>query len=246
MTNKKEEKEEKGASFWTTLPGIMMGCAAIISAIAGLITAVVILWPKEPENSGTPTLPPVVINQPTLIPPTNPPVQAAPSATHALPTSTQYVPPTLTPLPLALFDILDVTSGRTYFTDILIPGAIVYTDREYVYRDVPAFLQGQEYIITANEDKFGGRVNINFQLILQANRDVIVYVAHSDRYPNKPNWLYDFQDTNADLTFLVDNDLIYLSVYQKAFPAGQIVLGGNNQPTETENNAMYTVVIAGN
>jgi hypothetical protein len=34
-----------------------------------------------------------------------------------------------------------------------------------------------------------------------------------------------------------------LSLFQKSFPAGQVVLGANVRTEETANNSMYTVVV---
>jgi hypothetical protein len=140
---------------------------------------------------------------------------------------------------------LEVTSRRTYFTATLQDKSVVYTDRDYRYTKVPSFLMGKTYIITANDDKFGGR-DFEFLLKFNVNREVVIYVAHSDDYTNKPSWLSSFQDTNADLVFTVNNQEIILSLYKKRFPAGQIVLGGNVISSETENHAMYTVIVSEN
>ncbi len=40
---KKEDKETKGKSFWETLPGILTGLAALVTAIIGLTTAILSL-----------------------------------------------------------------------------------------------------------------------------------------------------------------------------------------------------------
>lgn len=72
MKDKKEEKKKEG-SFWATLPGILKGCAAVITAIGGLIVALyaagIILRPTpEPYITPTPTAP-----VSTTLPPTNTP-----------------------------------------------------------------------------------------------------------------------------------------------------------------------------
>lgn len=80
-------------------------------------------------------------------------------------------------------------------------------------------------------------------LTTSINKDAIVYVAHDDRYMNKPPWLNNFQDTGADLEYIWRNDIIKLSLYGKEFSKGQVVLGGNVSPGENANNGMYTVII---
>jgi hypothetical protein len=139
--------------------------------------------------------------------------------------------------------IFNVASGRSYFSGELMVGATVYSDRDYVYSKIPSFLHGKTYIITANEDKFSTDTSF---LRFSIAQDATVYVAHSDRYMDKPAWLLGFQDTGADLEYGVDSDIVTLSLYEKLFPAGQVVLGGNIPPGETANHAMYTVVITEN
>lgn len=210
MSKGKQDDDENSKSFWGTLPGLLAGCAAVITAVGGLITALYLLWPKD-----TPA--------PVETSPTQPGPIFHPSS-----------------LPANLFEIVRANSGQTYFKDMLTYGAVVYSDRDYIYNDIPPFLEGAEYILTANDDKFGGS---DFELSILATRNVDVYVAHSDQYTNKPDWLMTFQDTGADLTFYVNSELITLSLYTRSYPAGPITLYGNVQPTETENHAMYTVAI---
>jgi len=156
-----------------------------------------------------------------------------------------FPPPRPATVPLvqsqSVVTVLKVSSGRNYFTGKLNVGSNVYTDRDYVYAQVPAFLQGQTYIITANDDKFNSDTSF---LWIRAEQEISVYVAHSDRYKNKPAWLADFRDTGAELIFMVEKEALTLSLYEKRFSAGQIVLGGNIRPSEKENHAMYTVVIS--
>lgn len=235
MSKDKSNDDEKSKSFWGTLPGLLGGCAAVITAIGSIITALYLLRPKEtPTPVVSNSTPSIIILQPSPIP-TNPPPQPTPTLKIA---DTVVVIPT----PENLFDIVRANSGRMYFKDFLSYGAVVYSDRDYIYNDIPSFLDGAGYILTANEDKFGGR-DFNFELSIFATRNVEVYVAHSDRYINKPDWLIAFQDTGVDLTYYVDSDLVTLSLYKRNYPAGSITLYGNIQPNETENHAMYTVVI---
>ena len=138
--------------------------------------------------------------------------------------------------------IIGVASGKqySYFPDKLTAGVRVYSDRDYVYINVPSFLEGKSYIATSNADLFSSDTNF---LTFSIDKSAIVYVAHDDRYTNKPSWLNSFQDTGANLEYLWGNSVITLSLYGKEYPKGQVVLGGNVLPGENANHGMYAVVI---
>ena len=96
------EEKKKEQSFWTTLPGILTGCAAMITAIGGCVVIILsnpgLFFPATPTPILTP-IPPT--EQVTLVPSTNTPViQIMPTtpAPFDTPTVTQ-VPPTLPPTP---------------------------------------------------------------------------------------------------------------------------------------------------
>ncbi len=69
------EEKEKKRSFWTTLPGILTGCAAIITAVGALITALVVPGIIRAKPTPVhPTQPPVIVaTVPARQPPSNPP-----------------------------------------------------------------------------------------------------------------------------------------------------------------------------
>ena len=125
----------------------------------------------------------------------------------------------------------------------LTAGARVYTDRNYTYSSVPAFLEGATFIQTANGDK-GNSQSEDF-LTFQTNRKADVYVAHDDRYASKPAWLSGFTKTSSYLAFYDGSRTIKMTLYRKIFVAGRISLGGNVRAGETGNYGMYTVAILG-
>ena len=255
-------KEKKKQSFWTTLPGLLTGCAALITAIGGcvgIILAAPIAKDIILEFIRTPTTQSIVLEAPSSTPSpytemvfTSTPMPPLPGEVIA-PTNTPMAPSTSTPiltltpsvtsLPELMITILDVSSGKTCFVENLRNGAPVYADRDYQFTEVPNFLMNENYIITANDDKFGGK-DFTYTLQFHVNQEVIVYIAHDDDYADKPDWLKSFSDTNSDLIFYVENDRIILSLYEKSFPAGAISLRGNVSSVETENHAMYSVVIS--
>ena len=55
----KEEGSNKDQSFWTTMPGILTGCAAMITAIGGLLAVLYtagVLQPPTPAPSLNPPI----------------------------------------------------------------------------------------------------------------------------------------------------------------------------------------------
>ena len=93
---------------------------------------------------------------------------------------------------------LNVANGKAYQIVVggLQNGAMVYIDRKYKYRVVPASLQSSTYIKTANDDKASNGASF---LTFEVNQDVTVYVAHDDRITTKPSWLSSFTDTGDNL-----------------------------------------------
>lgn len=78
--------KEKKSSFWTTLPGILTGIAAIITAIGGIYIALqggigpTVEWPATPEATPTPVAKVTVPPPPVTIKITNPKNGAAVSS----------------------------------------------------------------------------------------------------------------------------------------------------------------------
>ncbi|RMH35376.1 MAG: fibronectin type III domain-containing protein, partial [Nitrospirae bacterium] len=138
---------------------------------------------------------------------------------------------------------LTAASGAAYevVDQGLVPGALAYIDRSYTYTTIPASMQGVTYIKTANNDK--SRIDPTF-LSFDVNQPVTVYVAVDRRISNIWNaadpstwtiaWLQSFADTGLECA---TNDTTF-HVYAKDFPAGTVVLGGNEKGM-----SMYTVAV---
>ncbi len=132
---------------------------------------------------------------------------------------------------------VSVESGRDYpVITGLQTGIPAYSDREFLYANVPPEVQGATYLVTANDDKFDTSATF---LSFQVSQPVTVYVVYDDRYLNRPAWLADFQDSGLDLMIGPTTH----SLYRKSFPPGVVTLGGN-YVTGEGNNGMYTVLIA--
>ncbi len=114
----------------------------------------------------------------------------------------------------------------------LAEGEKVFIDRTYTYADVPGDFLGASYIRTANNDKTStGDVFFSFHI----SQDASVFVAHDDRISPKPLWLREFSDTAENITIANKTH----SLFQKDFPAGVVILGGNDGPKAS----MYTVIL---
>jgi len=132
--------------------------------------------------------------------------------------------------------IITNTSPGSYQWDILANGDLVYIDRNYLFTSIPSELVGLDYLRTANSDK-GSRAGITFDV----NRAATVFVAHDVRFSTLPGWLSSWTNTGMSI---ITNDASF-DVYSRDFPAGNIVLGGNNDSGDSV-NSMYTVIISGN
>jgi len=161
-----------------------------------------------------------------------------------LPVIQQAAAPVATPVPP--FEINLSTNSQNKYElqrketgNGLAIGKLVYSDRNYKYKTVPALLQGATYIQTANNDS----VKSDLSLMINVNRTIQIYVAHSDQHVVKPSWLNTFQDTGENLTFIDrENRVVVLSIFKAQFSAGTISLGSNAPPNGGD-HSMYTVAI---
>ena len=116
---------------------------------------------------------------------------------------------------------LNVTNGKSYEVDALESGKTVYIDRTYSYTTYPPAFDGQTLIRTANNDKSGTAVNF---LTFDVAIPVTVYVLMDSRTTQLPGWLGD-GSWSLELGSVGTTDVPHV-IYSKAFPAGQIALGG--------------------
>lgn len=132
---------------------------------------------------------------------------------------------------------LSVASGKNYLIKVgsLHNGETVYIDRSYTFSNVPNAIEGTTFIQTANNDKNStGNTFLQFTV----DQPVTVYVGHDVRITNKPSWLNSFANTGMNL---VTTDTT-LRIYSQSFPAGPVVLGGN----QGGGKSMYSVAVISN
>lgn len=134
----------------------------------------------------------------------------------------------------AVLSAASAASSNAYTWGSLAQGAPVYTDRSYTYTDVPAAYAGLQYLQTSNNDKtIGGSGFLTFS----TDRPITVYVGYDSRISALPGWLGSWTDTGTTITSSTNS----FRVFQKAFPAGTVSLGGN---AGTSTDSMYVVLVA--
>ena len=116
-------------------------------------------------------------------------------------------------------------------------GAKIYTDRDYVFRDLPAALAGSDWIQTATADKFYSAADL-LDFAMKSNG--MVYVAYDNRLP-APDWLQrQFRPT--DITFLVNGQP--MKIFARSVHGGEsLTLGSNAESSKLKSCNMYIVFL---
>ncbi len=109
-----------------------------------------------------------------------------------------------------------------------------YVDRDFRLTTIPDICQGFTWIKTENDDKERSDAHwVSFTTNLTAT----VMVAYDRGTSTMPAWLESWQDTGAEIATTDDSPL---HLYRKVFPAGAVVLGGNEGTSKT---SMYLVLV---
>ena len=144
-----------------------------------------------------------------------------------------------------LINNLTVGSGETYEVFDLNSGTLMYTDRSFTFvAPLPAELQGQKVIRSANDDKFSSPQDPAF-LEFTVSQDVDVYILYTNQGTTlETEWLNASQGWELQ-GFTVPSSMIGNErdrlVRKKSFPAGTIQLPGNGSFVPT--SSMYHVVV---
>jgi hypothetical protein len=119
-----------------------------------------------------------------------------------------------------------------YQWDVLQQNKAVYIDRDYTFTNIPAALEGLDYIKTANDHKSEtGNPFISFTV----ESDVTVYIAYDMRNNPLPDWLSSWTDAGMQLETTANAPL---QLYKNNFTAGTVELGANER-----GNSMYIVIV---
>ncbi len=125
-------------------------------------------------------------------------------------------------------------SGRPYEMDDygLDQRKLVYTDRTYVFTEIPDEIHRAPYIRVANGDD---RSLGDHWLSFESDIDLKVLVGVDTRNKTPLNWM-QVGDPNgfSDTGWVIKTNDAQFRLYRKKFPKGKIVLGGNtNQPSDS-------------
>ena len=129
---------------------------------------------------------------------------------------------------------LAAQSGSAYEVSYygLAEGEAIYTDRSFVFTDVPEAFAGMTYIKTANNDKTETQdPYITFDINIPAT----VYVAVDVRA--SPSWLSSWTEEGT----MISTDDTDFDIYSKRFSEGQVAIGGNGCVA----CSMYSIIVDG-
>lgn len=139
---------------------------------------------------------------------------------------------------------LSIANGKAYTWFDLVPAAKMYIDRNYKFNDIPAYLQGQLALRTANNDKSS---NVHQDLVtFTANKDIIVYIAYTDINTTlTQHWLNSangWKTENETLSCTLAKQEATRYLKSKTYSNGATVrLKGNGSTSST--SSMYNVIV---
>jgi hypothetical protein len=128
--------------------------------------------------------------------------------------------------------IISATAPTNYVWAVLADNEPVYVDGAGKFINVPAVYRGLQYLRTGDNDKFFA---IADAISFTVDQPVSVLIAYDPQFSAVPVWLESWANTGTQLTA---SHLVF-DVYLKDFPAGRVILGGN----EFGGN-MYSVIVA--
>jgi len=112
-------------------------------------------------------------------------------------------------------------------------GKKLYSDRTYLYTEIPEILKNAEYVVWKNDYK---NYATNPMLTLSANTNGTMYVAHDNRV-QRPDWLTS-GFTITDFSFAVPDTR--LTLFQRKIKKVEVVIFGPNHTLESiYNSTLY-------
>ena len=123
----------------------------------------------------------------------------------------------------------------------LVPGKMVYTDRPYVFRKIPKGFEGAMIIQTANNDASSrGPRFLEIDTVIP----VTVWLGHDTRVDKSPRWM-PLKGPNAfgRTGLMVETSDARFRLFERRFPAGRIVVGGNTDDGLDGNKSNFLVIV---
>lgn len=124
--------------------------------------------------------------------------------------------------------------------DTVAVGKRIYADQPYKFKIVPASVNGQQYLLFANNNmRRTDRDYVHFTVAQPAT----VYVAMDMQASELPGWLKGSWVPTPDI--VSTDDMIKLRLYKKTYDMGdEVTLGGNWAPPASGIRSHYLVIIA--
>ena len=128
--------------------------------------------------------------------------------------------------------LVTLVQPAEYNLNVHTHGEPVYVDRAYTFMTIPATYEGWLHLQTANNDKFRSSPDaVSFTL----DKPARVIVVYDQRISVLPSWLQNWTATGWEVA---TTDTKF-DIYRKDFPAGVVILGGNEM-----GYSMYSVAVA--
>ena len=126
------------------------------------------------------------------------------------------------------FSDLKSSTENNYSVDTLAIGKKVYTDRNYLLKEIPAELQNDIFIKTACAD---AEYSKDFQLTFNLRYPSTLFLIDDSRGEKLPDWARnEWKETNL---IIKSDDPKEMKIFRKEFPAGIVKLGPNRQGINT-------------
>ena len=163
-------------------------------------------------------------------PPATEPPATEPPVTEPPVIEPPVIEPPVTPPPSD--DLVSAAQPSEYRWETLAPGKRVYVDRVYEFATIPAEYVGWRYLQTRNDDKYFAEPD---RVRFSVSEPVRVIVGFDRRITILPEWAQSFTPTGET----VQTTDARFDVYRRDFPAGTVMLGGNEM-----GRSNYTVALA--
>ena len=126
------------------------------------------------------------------------------------------------------FSDLKSSTENNYSVDTLAIGKKVYTDRNYLLKEIPAELHNDIFIKTACAD---AEYSKDFQLTFNLRYPSTLFLIDDSRGEKLPDWARnDWKETNL---IIKSDDPKEMKIFRKDFPTGIVKLGPNRQGINT-------------
>ena len=119
---------------------------------------------------------------------------------------------------------LELVKPLEYTMSKLVVGDEYYIDRSFTLTHIPAEFANLYWIKTGNDDK--NNTENNF-IEINSTVETSIFIAYDDRALSKPDWLttlFTRTDVKINISDTFTNNLV---LWEKRYPAGNIILGAN-------------------